>query len=186
MEPKTGLTTAAPTPASAQAPSRGRQILVERVDFAQRRHAEALVDLLDGYARDPAGLGHGLPEPVKQALPGVLAGRGNYLGWIAWIDDEAVGLINAFEGISTFRAEPNLNLHDIVVRQPYRRQGIARRMLAAVETEARRRGCCKLTLEVLQDNTPALNAYLAAGFRPYGLDPRFGSAQFLEKKFYGD
>ena len=57
-------------------------------------------------------------------------------------------------------------------------------MLAQVEQEARARGCCKITLEVLSNNVAAIEAYRHAGFKPYGLDPKMGSALFFEKKFY--
>lgn len=157
---------------------------ITRIQFSDPVHTSALVYLLDQYARDEAGLGEGLPETVKDKLPQVLSARSNYLGWIAWVDGQPAGLVNAFEGISTFRAEPNLNIHDIVVVAQFRRRGLASALLAAVETEARARGCCKLTLEVLQGNKPAYDAYLRAGFAPYGLDPRLGNAMFLEKKFY--
>jgi ribosomal protein S18 acetylase RimI-like enzyme len=55
-------------------------------------------------------------------------------------------------------------------------------LMAAVETEARRRGCCKLTLEVLEHNQHARKLYDAVGFASYQLDPTTGRALFLEKK----
>ncbi|MDP3165545.1 MAG: GNAT family N-acetyltransferase, partial [Hydrogenophaga sp.] len=54
-------------------------------------------------------------------------------------------------------------------------------MLAEVEAIARERGACKLTLEVLQGNTPAIKLYERIGFAGYQLDPTLGSAQFLQK-----
>lgn len=179
-------TVAQPSIGSLGATLAQSSVVIERVDLSREAHGQAMVYLLDQYARDDAGMGRGLPESVKSALPSVLAQRANYLGWIAWAGEEPAGLLNAFEGISTFRAEPNLNIHDIAVVARFRRRGIARALLDAAEQEALRRGCCKLTLEVLQGNIPAFNAYLAVGFKPYGLDPKLGSAQFLEKKFYGD
>ncbi len=55
-------------------------------------------------------------------------------------------------------------------------------MLTHVEAEARNRGACKLTLEVLSGNHSALRAYEREGFANYQLDPAFGTAVFLEKK----
>jgi ribosomal protein S18 acetylase RimI-like enzyme len=55
-------------------------------------------------------------------------------------------------------------------------------MFARVEQEARRRGACKLTLEVLSNNKPALRTYEREGFASYQLDPEFGHAVFLQKK----
>lgn len=73
-------------------------------------------------------------------------------------------------------------MHDVVVAASHRGQRLAKRMLEAVETEARRRGACKLTLEVLSGNAAALRAYEREGFAGYQLDPAFGSALFLQKK----
>mgnify|MGYP000614993650 CR=1 FL=1 len=93
-----------------------------------------------------------------------------------------VGLINCVEGFSTFAGRPLLNVHDIVVHEDFRRQGIARALLAHVEAMARQRGCCKLTLEVLEGNHGARRAYLDFGFEGYQLDPAMGQALFFEKK----
>jgi GNAT superfamily N-acetyltransferase len=52
---------------------------------------------------------------------------------------------------------------------------------AAVEAEARARGCCKLTLEALEGNTGAIALYRDFGFAAYELDPAMGRASFFEK-----
>jgi len=70
---------------------------------------------------------------------------------------------------------------DIVVHAGARGQGIARALLGWAEQRARELGCCKLTLEVLSNNTRALAAYERAGFAPYVLDPAAGHALFLQK-----
>ena len=41
---------------------------------------------------------------------------------------------------------------------------MGRALLGAAEEHARRRGCCKLTLEVQDDNTPARALYQRFGF----------------------
>ncbi|MBA1330674.1 GNAT family acetyltransferase, partial [Candidatus Endoriftia persephone str. Guaymas] len=77
------------------------------------------------------------------------------LSLLAFIDDEPIGLINAFEGFSTFQCRPLLNIHDIIVIPRFRQQGAARQMLQRLEQIAIERGCCKLTLEVLERNLAA-------------------------------
>lgn len=155
---------------------------IEAVNLSQPAHQAALVALIDEYARTPEGGATALPPDVLQRLPAVLAQRPHYAGWLAFEGPQAVGLINCFEGVSTFRAMPLLNIHDIVVSASYRRLGLGRALLAAAEAGARARGCCKLTLEVLERNQPAVAAYQQAGFMPYALDPAMGRAMFFEKK----
>ena len=93
-----------------------------------------------------------------------------------------MGLINCFEGFSTFASKPLVNVHDVVVLESHRGRRIAPMMLAKVEALARERGACKLTLEVLSGNTQAMKSYEREGFAGYQLDPSFGTATFMQKK----
>lgn len=156
--------------------------LVE-VDLDNLLHLAALRALLDEYASGPEGGGQKLDSEVLARLPEVLKASRCYAGWLAFVDDAPAGLLNGFLGVSTFRAQPLLNIHDIVVSAPFRRRGIGQALLAAAEVGARARGCCKLTLEVLEGNAGAIAAYRQAGFAPYELDPAMGRAMFFEKKF---
>ena len=163
------------------------QIEVRLVDYADPGDAQALVQLLDGYARDAAGGGQPLAEHVLQGLPAALRQRPQAFSVLAWAQQEGaapvpVGLVNCFEGFSTFACQPLVNVHDLVVAPDWRGQRIAPRMLMLVESIARERGACKLTLEVLSGNTSAMVLYLREGFAPYALDPAMGQAQFLQKK----
>lgn len=151
-------------------------------DYRKPAHAEAVVALLDAYARDPAGGGTALAPEVRAGLPDALAARPQAFSVLAWEDGQAVGLVNCIEGFSTFACKPLVNIHDVVVLEGHRGRGIAQQMLARVEEEARARGACKLTLEVLSGNHSALRAYARNGFAGYQLDPSFGSALFLQKK----
>jgi len=154
---------------------------IVRADYANPRHAEAIVDLLDGYACDPMGGGKPLSDAAKSGLIAALAARPTALSVLAFVDGVPVGLINAFEGFSTFRCAPLLNIHDVAVSAAFRNQGLARRMLEVVEAIALERGCCKLTLEVLEGNRPAAALYRSIGFAGYQLDPSTGAAMFWEK-----
>ena len=50
------------------------------------------------------------------------------------------------------------------------------------EAEARRRGACKVTLEVLSGNARAKALYVALDYNDYQLDPEAGHALFWQKK----
>ncbi|MDM0048473.1 GNAT family N-acetyltransferase [Variovorax sp. J22R115] len=151
-------------------------------DYRNPMHARAVVDLLDAYACDPAGGGSPLSADVIAELPKALAARPQAFSVLAYDGEQPVGLINCIEGFSTFACKPLVNVHDVVVLASHRGQRVTQRMLARVEDEARSRGACKLTLEVLSGNQSALRAYEREGFANYQLDPAFGSAMFLQKK----
>jgi GNAT superfamily N-acetyltransferase len=153
---------------------------IRRVDYTQPDQAAALVALLDAYARDPLGGGEGLSEEARRNLVPRLAAMPHALSLLAYAEAEAVGLLNAFETLSTFAARPVLNVHDLAVTAAWRGRGIGTRLLEAATEFARARGSCKLTLEVLSRN-PAAGLYRRAGFRPYQLDPAHGTAEFWEK-----
>lgn len=156
-------------------------ISVRRADYADARDARAVVDLLDAYARDPAGGGEGLSAFAREELVPALASRPWAFSVLAFDGDTPVGLVNCLEGFSTFKGRPLVNVHDVAVLASHRGRGIAEAMLVEVERIARERGACKLTLEVLSGNGPAMRLYQRIGFAGYQLDPAMGSAQFLQK-----
>ena len=151
------------------------------LDLSDPAQAETWLELLDHYAQDPMGGGDGLSEYAKLNLVATMREVPGFHGALAWRDGLAVGLIDCFAGFSTFAARPLLNVHDIVVRDGWRGQGIGQALLAWAEERARQLGCCKLTLEVLSNNTRAMASYERAGFQPYVLAPEAGQALFLQK-----
>jgi GNAT superfamily N-acetyltransferase len=156
-------------------------IAITWADLSRPDHAEAMIHLLDAYARDPMGGGEGLSEFSRTNLATSLLQREGVHVFLAFADDTAVGLAICIEGFSTFACQPLLNIHDFAVLASHRGQGIAHRMMAAVEAHALSMGCCKITLEVLEGNRPARELYAATGFAAYELDPAMGKAMFLQK-----
>lgn len=155
-----------------------------QADYANPMHMRALLDLLDGYARDPMGGAEPLSDFAKANLPQALVARPFMFSVLAFDESQGgqpVGLINCVEGFSTFACQPLVNVHDVVVVASHRGQGVGEQMLALVEQLARARGACKLTLEVLEGNTPAQKLYRRLGYDNYQLDPAMGLAQFMQK-----
>ena len=128
------------------------------------------------------GGGTDLAAYVKANLASTLKKRNDFHVILAYIEEKAVGLVTCIEGFSTFLCKPLLNIHDIIVKSEYRKQGIGSMLLKEAEKIAKEKGCCKLTLEVLEGNKVAQEAYSKFGFRGYELNPKMGKALFWEKK----
>jgi ribosomal protein S18 acetylase RimI-like enzyme len=151
-------------------------------DLSLPSHGEAIVYLLNEYAKDEMGGGTELSIFVKNNLVCELKKRQGVYIILAFVDGNPAGLVNCFEGFSTFACKPLLNIHDVIVIEKYRGRGISKKMLNKVEEIAIRLGCCKLTLEVLEGNTIAQGAYKSCGYSGYELNPKMGKAMFWQKK----
>jgi GNAT superfamily N-acetyltransferase len=75
-------------------------------------------------------------------------------------------------------AEPYAELTDIYVDAPFRRQGVARALIAHVEAVARARGAGGLVILTGFDNAGAQAAYRASGYADWALamEKRFSNA----------
>lgn len=159
-------------------------IEVVKADYLNQQHEKEIPMLLDGYASDPMGGGQPLNENVKKTLVESLSKIPYAFSVIAYVDAQPAGLANCFEGFSTFSCKPLINIHDFVVLNEYRGNGISQRMLDKVEEIARTKGCCKITLEILSNNRAAKSAYGKFGFSGYELDPKAGTALFWQKQLF--
>lgn len=151
-------------------------------DLDNPNDAHAIIALLDAYATDLMGGGKTLSEFTRSNLIGELSKRNDRLVILAWEGDQPAGLAICFEGFSTFACKPTLNIHDLFVAPSFRGRSLSTSLLEKIETIARERGCCKLTLEVLEGNRAAQHIYNKFGFAGYELDPKMGRAMFLDKK----
>jgi len=156
-------------------------IEVKLIDYNNAQDGEHLVRLLNEYAEHPMGGGKPLGDEVKASLAEKLSEFGNAFSLIAYVDDEPAALMNCIKGFSTFKAKPLINIHDVVVSKDYRGHGLSRQLFERVEDIAREQGCCKLTLEVVDKNDVAKQAYRNFGFDGYELDAEHGRALFWEK-----
>ena len=150
-------------------------------DLTLVEHQQAVIDLLDAYSRDPMGNGAPFPSEVKRNLIPGLREHPTTLVFLAYRGGVPVGLAVCFRGFSTFAARPLINIHDLAVLPEHRGQGTGRRLLDAVAEKGRTLGCCKLTLEVLENNHQAKRVYAAAGFRQASYLPEAGGALFMTK-----
>lgn len=156
---------------------------ISEADFADPAHCAAIVTMLDAYAADPIGGGIPLSGAVRERLIPALREQPTALVLLAFADRQPVGIAVCFFGFSTFQARPLLNIHDLAVLSAWRGRGVGRALLTAAEARARRRGCCKLTLEVQDDNRRARGLYERFGFADFVVA---GSVtRFLSKPLHG-
>jgi GNAT superfamily N-acetyltransferase len=156
-------------------------VRIAEADFSNPRDAKGILDVLDSYAVDPVGGGQALAEDVRSRLLPMLRDHPTALVLLAFADDQPVGIAVCFYGLSTFRARPLLNIHDLAVLPRYRTLGIGRALLRTAEDRARERGCCKLTLEVQDDNRLARMLYEHFGFEDFVVG-NSAPTRFLSKK----
>ncbi|MEP2990803.1 MAG: GNAT family N-acetyltransferase [Parasphingorhabdus sp.] len=155
---------------------------IVRADYDDPKHAADVVTMLRSYAMDPMGGGEDLSDQVKRDLVPGLAATPAASSLLAYIGDEAVGLVNLMTTFSSFAAKPLLNIHDVAVSKNHRGAGIGRKLFDEIHAIADEIGACKVTLEVLEGNEPAKALYASLGYGDYVLDPEMGKAMFWQKR----
>lgn len=158
------------------------ELQIAHVDYLDPQQGKDLVTLLNAYALDPLGGNTPLSSEVMQTLPSKLASVNGANSFIAYCNDQPVGLLNAFMGFSTFKAASLINIHDVYVAPEMRGKGVVDALFAAIEHLANELGCCKITLEVLEENGAAQSAYNRLGYKGYDLGEVGGEALFWQKK----
>jgi len=112
-------------------------IRIVAADLDLMEHQDALLTLMDLYARDPMQGGAPLPSNVIDEVIPELQQHPAKLIWLAYCGAEAVGFTVCFLGFSTFAARPLINIHDISVRPEYRGLGAVKLLMDAMEAKAR-------------------------------------------------
>lgn len=156
-------------------------ITVVEADLSRPDHQEATVRLVNAYSMDPMADDKPLSEIVQRDLIPGLRAHPTTMVFLAWHGAEPIGIAVCFRGFSTFAARPLVNIHDLFVSPTHRGTGVSRRIFEAIEKRARELGCCKLTLEVLENNQRARGVYAAAGFAAPSYAPGTGGSIFLSK-----
>ncbi len=158
-----------------------QKVKIAEADLGRPDHQRAVLELTDAYARDPMGNGRELSDEVRQALIPGLQKHPTTVIFLAFQENNAIGIANCFIGFSTFAARPLINVSDLAVLPGHREKGIGRLLLEAVERKAREIGCCKLTIEVQENNHRARHVYESVGFAPAVYVEEAGGVLFLSK-----
>src|SRR6266513_3236668 len=155
------------------------RIRIVETDLKLSEHQEAVLAMVDAYSRDAMGNAKPLDPDVRARLVPALRKHATTLIFLAFAEERPVGAAVCFIGFSTFAAKPLVNIHDFVVLSDLRGKRVGRRLLKAIEDRGLELGCCKLTLEVMDNNDRALRMYEKVGFERYALQKEGGTAIFM-------
>ena len=139
-------------------------IEVIQADLTDAEQVSSVIDIIDSYAREPLNGGKPLTTEVRDQLVIELKSVPAMVVFLALLDGEPTGVAVCFRGYSTFTAKPLLNIHDLAVLPEKRNRGLGRALLRGIDDYAKASGCCKITLEVREENTGARRLYRDVGF----------------------
>jgi ribosomal protein S18 acetylase RimI-like enzyme len=124
-----------------------------------------LAALINQYIADPMGGGKPLTPLQQLRLVDGLANHPASFVLFVLTDNQIVGLATCFVNFSTFKARPYINIHDLIIDKDFRGKGLGRNLLQQIESIAKERKYCKITLEVREDNFAAKDLYTEMGFK---------------------
>jgi ribosomal protein S18 acetylase RimI-like enzyme len=156
-------------------------LTIIEADLARPQDQTAVLELTRAFAQDRMGNGGDLSEIAHGTLIEGLRMHPTTLIFLALEGNRYVGIATCFLGFSTFAARRLINIHDLHVLAGFQRKGIARRLLQAVEAKARQLDCCKITLEVQENNGAALSLYESLGFAGGEYQAAAGGVLFRQK-----
>ncbi len=139
-------------------------IEVIQADLTDAEQVSSVIDIIDSYAREPLNGGKPLTTEVRDQLVIELKSVPALVVFLALLDGVPSGVAVCFRGYSTFTAKPLLNIHDLAVLPEKRNRGLGRALLRGIDDYAKASGCCKITLEVREENTGARRLYRDVGF----------------------
>ncbi len=154
---------------------------IKIADLSDRSDAADFMKVLSSYAEDPMGGGGPLSAYTQDNLVEALKKQLNNTVVLCYVNEEIAGIANCFFGFSSFKAKPLINIHDFAILPKFRGQGLSKHLLDKVEELAKENDCCKITLEVLDNNHRAKKVYQTFGFEGYELNPEMGKAIFWQK-----
>ncbi|MCR4269120.1 GNAT family N-acetyltransferase [Nitratireductor sp. ZSWI3] len=160
--------------------------IIESLSAAEaERHLEALGALLHACVHDGASIGFILPFSTAEAeafwrdrvFPSLRAGGRILL--VAWVDGRPAGtvqLVTETPANQPHRAEAS----KLLVHPAFRRQGIARALMVALESQARQSGRALITLDT-RTGDKAEPLYASLGFVTAGIIPGYCRDPFVDQ-----
>lgn len=139
-------------------------VLCLDADLNDPHHINSVMQLLAEFIRDVISADSELPAYTRENLVPLLRQHPAARTYLAQLNGDYVGLAICQITLSSFQARPAMNIHDLHVSPAVRGRGIGTALIEYVADQARKEGCCQLTLEVEQANTRAKSLYHRTGF----------------------
>ncbi|MBN1188014.1 MAG: GNAT family N-acetyltransferase [Bacteroidales bacterium] len=133
-------------------------------DFIDPEQIESVKILMNTYMTDRMGGVKPLNAIQQEALIKGLRDTPGTITLLAKVEDNYVGLLNAFIHFATFTVKRMINVHDVIVKPEYRGLGVGKALMNGIIEMAKEMDCSKITLEVRTDNIVAQNLYKQLGF----------------------
>ena len=127
--------------------------------------ADILLEFMQAYY---AFDGHSFDrEKAREALTALLRDANLGCAWLILDGDKLVGYVVLCFGYSLEWLGRDAFIDELYLREEYRGRGWGRRTIQFIEEEARKAGVGTLHLEVVQQNSTALEVYRRLGFREH-------------------
>ena len=154
-------------------------VTIVDADLSRADHQRAIVTMLDAFMLEQDGVPLS-QQARREMIPGLRAHPACYI-LLAYRDGLPVGFSICFLGFSTFNARPLINIHDIFVNSSVRGMRIGAMLLERIDAKARELNCCRITLEVREDNAVARGLYRKVGFDRVSVGPKRIPMEFWHK-----
>ena len=141
-----------------------KNINVQLCNFDDPRDVKQVKILMNTYMADAMGSVEPLNEVQQEQLILGLKTTPGTITLLAKVEDDYIGLLNAFVHFATFTVRKMINVHDVIVKPEFRGYGVGKALMNGIIDKAKEMGCSKLTLEVRNDNVVAQNLYKKLGF----------------------
>lgn len=136
----------------------------EYCNWQNPEQTRAFLDLLNHYMSDPMGDFSPLNMSKQQKLLIDLQEHPTAEVLLLKYENSYAGMATTFINYSTFKLKPYMYIHDVVVLDKYRGLGLGKALIQELISISEKRGYCKLTLEVREDNPAAQQVYKSLGF----------------------
>ncbi len=159
---------------------------ITKANLRDADHQRIIVAMMDAYSQDPMGDGKPLSDYAREHLVTGLIEQPTTIVFLVFENKIPCGIATCFRGFSTFAAKPLINVSDFYIESRLRGKGIGKKLLMAIEHEAKTTGCCRLTLEVQQNNSVARTVYGNFGFQQavYAADANGGGSLYMVKHLH--